>query len=70
MQGSNVKALEADTGAKVVVRDEGIVNLYAPTKDRYMAAETLLESFTGADVKVGLPTAHCGTYAPPMHPRI
>ena len=52
MQGSNVKALEADTGAKVVVRDEGIVSLYAPTKDKYTAAETQLESFTGADVKV------------------
>ncbi|CAL8469255.1 g8796 [Coccomyxa elongata] len=53
-QGSNVKALEADTGAKVVVRDEGIVNLYAPTKDKYTAAETLLETFTGADVKEGV----------------
>ncbi len=63
MQGSNVKALEADTGAKVVVRDEGIVNLYAPTKDKYTAAETLLETFTGADVKVDLLTAHCGTSA-------
>jgi hypothetical protein len=48
--------LEAETGAKLIVRDEGIVFMYAPTMDKYMAAETMLETYTGADVKV---CTHC-----------
>lgn len=52
IQGCNIKALEGDTGAKLVVRDEGTVVLYAPTKGKFATAEMMLEAFTGADVKV------------------
>jgi polyribonucleotide nucleotidyltransferase len=51
-QGSNIRALQEESGARLVVQDDGKVHLYAPSKDQYAASEALLEGFTGADVKV------------------
>eukprot|EP00884_Botryococcus_braunii_P010108 jgi/Botrbrau1/19099/Bobra.0077s0013.1 len=51
--GSNIKALERSTGAKLVVKDEGAVLYYASTPAQAAAVEAALDSFTGFSIQEG-----------------
>eukprot|EP00850_Spirogloea_muscicola_P023230 SM000340S12920 [mRNA] locus=s340:51712:57187:+ [translate_table: standard] len=52
-QGANIKHIQATTGSRLSVADDGTVNIFASTEKAYNAAKDMVEDTVGREVPVG-----------------